>query len=153
MSRQYIAARLKALRQKSGLTADEVGELIGKSGKTVNAWENDRGQPDAEMLILLCDIYQVDNILDEFRQNKTDAEVINLSAHEKNVITAYRAKPEMQPAVDKLLGVAEDESNSKPKVYRLPTAARSTSGTEPGYAELTEEQLNRLRAAKGIDNL
>ena len=57
MSREYIASVLKRLREASGLTADQVGEMVGKSGKTVNAWENNRGQPDAEILMLLCEIY------------------------------------------------------------------------------------------------
>ena len=85
MSRDFIAATLKRLREKSGLTADEVGIKIGKSGKTVNAWENGRGQPDADILIELCDIYEVDNILDEFREKekasvpeKPEAEAIEM---------------------------------------------------------------------------
>lgn len=69
MSREYIAKTLKRLREQSGLTATQVGELVGKSGKTVNAWENNRGQPDAEILMLLCDIYNVADILAEFREN------------------------------------------------------------------------------------
>lgn len=68
MSREFIAQKLRELRQKSGFTADEVGEKIGKSGKTVNAWEHNHGQPDAEILIELCDIYDVDDILKEFRE-------------------------------------------------------------------------------------
>jgi len=51
MSRESIAKALKRLREQSNLTADQVGLLVGKSGKTVNAWENNRGQPDAEILI------------------------------------------------------------------------------------------------------
>ena len=70
MSRDYIAQKLQELREATGKTANEVGELIGKSGKTVNAWENGRGQPDADTLIMLCDLYGVDNILDEFREIK-----------------------------------------------------------------------------------
>lgn len=66
VARQYIANTLKRLRESSGKTADEVGKLIGKSGKTVNAWENNRGQPDIEILMQLCEIYNVDNILEEF---------------------------------------------------------------------------------------
>lgn len=66
MARQSIANTLKRLRESSGKTADEVGKLIGKSGKTVNAWENNRGQPDIEILMQLCEIYKVDNILEEF---------------------------------------------------------------------------------------
>ena len=76
MSREFIAQKLKELRKKSGLTADEVGKLINKSGKTVNAWENNHGQPDAEILIALCDIYKVDDILAEFREmpNKSNTD-------------------------------------------------------------------------------
>lgn len=129
MSRERIARKLKQLRQKSGLTADEVGAKIGKSGKTVNAWENNRGQPDAEILIELCDIYNVDDILKEFREYKTES--ISLSSHEKKVITSYRQKPEMQPAVDRLLGVDEEE----PELIPTLVAARSKNNDEPIHIE------------------
>lgn len=68
MSREYIASVLKRLREASGLTADQVGEMVGKSGKTVNAWENNRGQPDAEILMLLCEIYGVEDVLATFKE-------------------------------------------------------------------------------------
>lgn len=116
MSREFIARKLKELRNKSGLTADEVGAKIGKSGKTVNAWENNRGQPDAEILIALCDIYQVDDILYEFREFKDIDKVsseFTLSNHEKQVVLAYRQQPSMQEAVDRLLGVSETETKEK----------------------------------------
>lgn len=68
MSREYIASVLKRLREAKGLTADQVGEMVGKSGKTVNAWENNRGQPDAEILMLLCEIYGVKDVLATFKE-------------------------------------------------------------------------------------
>lgn len=70
MSRLSVARTLKRLREKSGYTINEVGEKVGKSGKTVSGWENDRGQPDAEILMKLCDIYEVDDILAEFRKEE-----------------------------------------------------------------------------------
>jgi transcriptional regulator with XRE-family HTH domain len=103
MSRETIANALKRLRQQSGLTAEQVGAMIGKSGKTVSAWENNHGQPDADMLIRLCDIYGVADILAEFRDEP--AENISLNEHERALVAAYRAQPAMQPAVDKILGV------------------------------------------------
>ena len=112
MSRETIANALKRLRDKSGLTADEVGTLIGKSGKTVNAWENNRGQPDADMLMKLCQIYKVDNILKEFSGENSEA-LIALNDHEKVLILAYRANPAMQPAIDKLLGLEDEEIINK----------------------------------------
>lgn len=115
MSRDYIAKKLKELRQKSGLTADEVGGKIGKSGKTVNAWENNRGQPDADTLIMLCDIYGVDDILKEFRENKIKNQSFHLSEHEKEVIIAYRQQPSLQIAVDRTLGIAAVEEQDKEK--------------------------------------
>jgi transcriptional regulator with XRE-family HTH domain len=95
---------LKRLREKSGLTADQVGKMIGKSGKTVNAWENNRGQPDAEILMQLCSIYNVKNILAEFNPNSAQDDIV-LSEHEKALIIAYRSNSAMQSAVDKLLGI------------------------------------------------
>ena len=86
------------------MTADQVGAMVGKSGKTVNAWENNRGQPDAEILMRLCDIYNVGDILAEFRDESSEAPFA-LSEKEKAVVLAYRARPDMQSAVDTLLGV------------------------------------------------
>lgn len=102
MSREHIAKVLKRLREQSGLTANDVGKLIGKSGKTVNAWENNRGQPDAEILMQLCNIYNVDDILAEFK-NDSGTQSFNLTEHEKKLVTAYRNKPQMQVCIDKLL--------------------------------------------------
>lgn len=144
MSRETIAKALKRLRIQSGLTADQVGKIVGKSGKTVNAWENNRGQPDAEMLMLLCDIYNVSDILAEFRDDSKEAFAV--SEREKAVITAYRSNPEMQSAVNRLLGISEDKKIS---VYK---AARSEDEEEDGYVELTQEQLDRLINAPETDD-
>ncbi len=148
MSREHIAKVLKELRLKSGLTAKEVGDMIGKSGKTVSAWENNHGQPDAELLIALCDIYEVDDILKAFRED--DVETIALSEHEKTVIVAYRNKPEMQPAVDKLLGIADD------KMVALPMAARSVDNRPVGIEYISKEKLamlNENNSVKDEDDL
>lgn len=75
MSREYIAQTLKRLRAATNLTADQVGKMLGKSGKTVNAWENNRGQPDADELLMLCEIYGVKDIRTEFVQNSTKVQL------------------------------------------------------------------------------
>lgn len=62
--KEDLAANLKKYRKLAGLTINEVGERIGKSGKTVSAWENGRGQPDADMLIKLCGVYNVHSVAD-----------------------------------------------------------------------------------------
>lgn len=108
-SKETIALALKRLRIQSGLTADEVGAMVGKSGKTVNAWENNRGQPDAEMLIKLCDIYHVDDILEEFREEPKSKSFF-LSDHEKELVIAYRNNVALQPAVDRILCIESENT-------------------------------------------
>ncbi len=151
MSKEYISSVLKNLRTKSGLTAEEVGNLIGKSGKTVNGWENGRSQPDAELLLQLCDIYKVNNILDTFIENRQSIKPLVvkdtiLTTHEKEVITAYRSKPEMQQAVDRLLGV--EESKVVGQVFRA-----ACNGKNPEYITLTDEQRKKLEEAPSTDEL
>lgn len=58
--RSRIARNIKRLRIKQGLSVDDVGAVVGKSGKTVSAWEVGRGQPDADTLIELCRLFKVD---------------------------------------------------------------------------------------------
>ena len=145
MSREAIAKTLRRLRLQSGLTASEVGALIGKSGKTVNAWENNKGQPDADMLMSLCDVYNVKDILSEFRE--VEADVFTVSHHEKEVVTAYRENSDMQPAVDRLLGV-----NRKKKKITVYKAARSDDGEEDGYIQVSQDQIDRLLNAPETDD-
>lgn len=57
--RAHMAAKLKEFRKNSGMNVDQVGEHLGKSGKTISAWEVGRGQPDADELIELCKLYKV----------------------------------------------------------------------------------------------
>lgn len=115
MSKEYIASVLKRLRLQSGLTANEVGKLVGKSGKTVNGWENARSQPDAEILLQLCDIYNVDNILQEFSKIKNTVKnvEITLSEHERKVIIAYRSHISEQATIDKILDVEPEVVETK----------------------------------------
>lgn len=159
MSRETIAKVLKKLRMQSGLTADQVGELLGKSGKTVNAWENNRGQPDAEALMMLCDIYKVQNILEEFKDIPEKKQIFP-SKKEENLILAYRAHPEMQDAVNRLLGIEKQpEKKLSPTVSDIKPAQKTyivrTAGRGEGVkdVEMTEEDFKNLESLPVADDL
>lgn len=66
--RSIMARQLKVFRAKSGMSAKEVGGAIGKSEKTIYAWEVGRGQPDADELIALCRLYGA-HISDFYSEN------------------------------------------------------------------------------------
>ena len=61
-TRIRIARLLKQYRERAGLTIREAGNLLGKSNQTVSAWENGRGQPDADMFLKLCEVYGVESV-------------------------------------------------------------------------------------------
>lgn len=141
MNKLLIKNKLKQLRLDCQLTADEVGNMIGKSGKTVNGWENGRSQPDVETFLKLCDIYKVNDIFTEFNVKDLFADNKNnflLSEHEKQVILAYRSKPEMQNAVDTLLNV--------PSLIEVKSVARSSDYHKPYKETITAEQLELLQS-------
>ena len=92
-TREYMAAKLKEFRNAKGLSVVEVGRLVGKSDKTISAWEVGRGQPDADMLVRLCEIFEVN--ISDFYRDSGDGE-IHLSQEEDRLVTAYRSLDENQ---------------------------------------------------------
>lgn len=58
--RKAIGAKIKELRKNAEMDVDQVGAVIGKSGKTISAWEVGRGEPDGAELLALCRLFNVD---------------------------------------------------------------------------------------------
>lgn len=90
-----IAEGLKKLRKQSGLSADEVGASIGKSGKTIYAWENERGQPDGDELITLCRLFNA-HLRDFYGVEYDDcisesSQLSDLTQDEQSLIEMYRS--------------------------------------------------------------
>ena len=47
-------AGVQAVRRTLGLTVDQLGELVGKSGRTVEGWEQGRRTPPTEALYVMA---------------------------------------------------------------------------------------------------
>ena len=87
--RAFLASKLKEFRKAANMNVDQVGELIGRSGKTVSAWEVGRGQPDADQLIALCNLYKV-KISDFYPPDFSMEELAPLKTNEEILIGFYR---------------------------------------------------------------
>lgn len=86
-TRVLIAQNLKKYRQKKGLTIREAGDLLGKSNQTISAWEQGRGQPDAEMFLKLCEIYEVPSVSLFFGEQQPEPE---LTIDERELLEDWR---------------------------------------------------------------
>ena len=90
--RNRIAATLRNLRHEAKLSTQDLGELIGKAAPTISAWEQGRGQPDADKMKQLADVFGVP--IGYFY-----GEDFRLSEDEKRLIEVWReATPEGRTA-------------------------------------------------------
>ena len=87
-TRDYMARKLQELRKANGLSVNEVGKAVSKSGKTISAWEVGRGQPDADMLVALCRLYGA-RISDFYEPDPAGSES-SLSPDENALLGSYR---------------------------------------------------------------
>ena len=73
---QPITETLRALREESGLSQIAVAQWLSTKykptkAKAVSAWERGNSKPNAEQLLYLCDLYEVDNVRITFLGKKT----------------------------------------------------------------------------------
>lgn len=108
MKNEKISEVLKNYRKLNKLSVRDVSGLLKEKSlnvaeKTIYGWESGQTQPNADTLLMLCEIYNIENILSTF--GYTNKEPINLTKHEETLIKHYRKHPEIQDAVNKLLDV------------------------------------------------
>ena len=106
MDRKYeIGNRIRKYRELCGMSQKELAEKIDVSNSRISNWEQGINRPDADILAELCRALNVSpsELLDVHLS--TD----NLNEQERKVIQAYRDKPELQKAVNILLGIEGEE--------------------------------------------
>ena len=72
---ENIAKGLKNQRKLHNMSVKEVSRELEKRSifvaeKTIYGWESGQSQPDADTFLILCDIYNIVNILEEFGYTK-----------------------------------------------------------------------------------
>lgn len=100
--------RIRIAREQLGLTQDELARRTGYTSRSsVNKIEDGKVDIPQSKIQLFANALNVTPSYIMGWENID--EELTLNFHEKQVIQAYRNKPEMQPAVDKLLGVDSEE--------------------------------------------
>ena len=96
-----IGARIRKFREDRGYSQIELAQLIGVSNSRVSNWEQGINRPDADILVDLCKTLNVSpsELLDVHLKDD------ELNDMERKVINAYRAKKDLQSAVNLMLGI------------------------------------------------
>ena len=107
---EEIGNRIKTLREKRKISQEELAKLVGYTSRSsVNKIELGKTNLSQSRIVKIANALGVTPAY-IMGWNEEDEIETTLTVHEKHIIKAYRAKPEMQPAVDKLLGVENQDA-------------------------------------------
>ena len=122
MRNDNIARSLRYYRNVNHKSIDDIIAFLREhdydvSEKTIYAWENGSNQPRADILMLLCEIYQIDDVLTAFGYRDAETSFLQdpLSVSEISLIKSYREHKEMQTAVHKLLDLPAPVTRTRRK--------------------------------------
>ena len=110
MKNEEIARVLKYYRKLHNLTVPDVAKALERTNtyvaeKTIYGWESGQTQPDADTLLKLCKVYQISDVLSTFGYIDRTDPPLNPTAFEEKLIRSYRAHPEFQDSIKKLLNL------------------------------------------------
>jgi transcriptional regulator with XRE-family HTH domain len=109
--RRCFGRIIKSIRHKNGISAEQVVDYLEEndiqsiSPSTLYSWENGSSVPNSVTFLALCNLYSIDNLLDTFEWIgvKHYYPAFKITESEYEMILKYRAKPNMHPAIKKIL--------------------------------------------------
>ncbi len=68
--KNYVGSKIKELRKQSGMTQAELAGKLGISSSAVGMYEQGRREPDNDMMLKLCDVFDVsaDDLLGQIKK-------------------------------------------------------------------------------------
>lgn len=139
-NKDVFAYNLRRYMEKKGIDRNQLCRALGLKYSTVSEWISAKKYPRIDRIELLAKYFgvQKSNLIE--RENisvsPSPARVgLELTQHEESVIIAYRNKPAIQPAVDKLLDVSPSE---EPQIL---AAARGGGYVSP---ETVKELIDKI---------
>ncbi len=130
-----VGEYIRKLRIENGLSQSDLGKIIGVQRAAVQKWECGRVQNlKRETIKKLSELFNVSPSTFITEEDETDSQ-INLSPHEKELVTAYRNKPDfIKQSVNKLLDLFDEEPTAPPEP--------STDNIQGNIANRFEEAAN-----------
>lgn len=141
---------LKRLRTNSGLTQQQLADMISLSKANVSKYESNSVEPNLETLRLIAKVFDTNaNELLEIGSNVTESKQSSafFSITEEKMVKKYRLlDPYGQKAVDHMLDIEYERcarEKTKDKLVEIPYAARSNTG-EHGTITKTQEEVDEF---------
>jgi transcriptional regulator with XRE-family HTH domain len=116
MKSKQIGDILRKERKRHGWSVNDVviklkdDYDLDVAEKTVYGWESDQSYPRTETLLILCEMYRIEDIAEGLLKAPAVGE-FQITTDEHDVILRYRRHPELQDVVKRVLTVPGDEES------------------------------------------
>lgn len=133
------------LCNRKGIAPTVACKEVGLSNATFSCW-TDESVPRRATLQRIASYFDVsvDYLLGKNEQRTMPARIDELTEHDYILLRAYHAQPEIQPAVDRLLGI---EKNGRVLLFKV---AKSTEPQE-GYVQMEAGRWNEMENTPPTD--
>ena len=137
----FIERMLLCMKEKK-ITKKKISQDLGLGINQIKYWQDHKNTPAADVVAAIADYLDVSADYLLGRTESPDRALPNpylLNEHELRMITAYRSAPDMQLAVDRLLGISDEE------LIPVYAAAHSEDNRPDGIVFLTKQQWEDLQ--------
>lgn len=144
---EKIGDRIKTMRNERKLKQAELAAILGVSPSTVGMYEQNRREPDDKTKIAICKYFDIsmDYLVGTAENKEKPIYEDELTEHEQKLLRAYRTQPEVQVAVDRILGIQNENK------ILLFNAASSESNRQPKITPISSERLEKIANAPETD--
>lgn len=129
--------------ERKGITGSQLASGIGVSTGNIFDWKSGRSAPKPEAI---CKIADYLNCSTDYLLGRTAAPEQPMqfqTTKEQQILAAYKAHPELQPAIDKLLGIEEETETGR-------AAARSDNDELIGKLKISKSKVKAALEDKSI---
>ena len=106
MDNDKVGRFIAKLRKKKGLTQDELGNMLGISGKSVSKWERGLNMPDISLIYKLSEVFDVD--LNQLLNGEDAIKSVVDLKNEENAVNTLKIESD-----DKSLRKTKKKSNKR----------------------------------------
>ncbi len=142
-----LSENLKKYRNLANISQAKIAEQLNISQQGYANYESGKASPDPERLAKIAEILNcsMEDLTgnNKAKQKKLQSEIF--TEQEKQIIIAYRHKPEMQEAVNKLLGIED------PYIMTVYKIAESENNSPEGYVPMNQSRWEEMDSKPKTD--
>ncbi len=154
MNDNTVVNNIVMLLKQQHKTQKELTQYLGITQNAMTDWKSGRIKSYTKHLPKIAEFFGVttdrligsENAQILSAPNSSDSAQLSLTAHERSIIIAYRAQPDIRTAVDRLLGIEDDGFIN---VY---TAAHSEDNHPDKIVRMRNEQWEKIKNAPQTDD-